>query len=633
MRLTRNPWLADVYLTDTFNDFIEGHESMVKTIVNSPDIKSMFQQRVQLMSTSDDLVAGRIRDLSSAKQRFASTQKPLGRFILFFDAVVATAFELQTKRAGTEMGKRGTWFLQSIDEERLLTLAMLADAGDEASAVVRFFDTKDHDISEAPIVLSDFLSRIDVLFLRRGCLSAVGSHHTYTSYTLDMLQESRPLRVQDGRRTIMRSLGGPSAVPLELISRCLSRMAAWVRLCMDTVRAEFPDWEVITAFGALSLKICATNQFVTDSLQRLAQTFDVDPSALKSQYVDFRRTAVVKHTQGVSNYDAWKESVRAVDASGGQTRTAHQRHALREILARYGAFLGASTSCCERTFASLVNAVGPQRSSMSGVSMTNDLKLVLLAGPHCQDNDDRIVDGAMKVWMSVLPPVRKSGKARRTRWVSGLAANGRPSTVETNFLVARRSAVSSMSVASKKRTFSEMQHAAVALSASVWTAKHDQAVSLILSEHTSLNAWYACVHVLFTDVPLFVDKVKKKLDELHTLKAAVAFEDGQLLSVEMGNSIKASVVAMNKRCAKNDWDMKLAEDRIDRRLTPVMPLVHPLGTCVPPQSCMCASAHTHTPLGRSLPTAWLARACSSKTTFVGLHLSSSSDFVSSTPVL
>ena len=395
---------------------------------------------------------------------------------------------------------------------------------------------------------------------------------------------------------------------------------------MDTVRAEFPDWEVITAFGALSLKICATNQFVTDSLQRLAQTFGVDPSALKSQYVDFRRTAVVKHTQGVSNYDPWKESVRAVDASGGQTRTAHQRHALREILARYGAFLGASTSCCERTFASLVNAVGPQRSSMSGVSMTNDLKLVLLAGPHCQDNDDRIVDGAMKVWMSVLPPVRKSGKARRTRWVSGLAANGRPSTVETNFLVARRSAVSSMSVASKKRTFSEMQHAAVALSASVWTAKHDQAVSLILSEHTSLNAWYACVHVLFTDVP---HKVKKKLDELHTLKAAVAFEDGQLLSAEMGNSIKASVVAMNKRCAKNDWDMKLAEDRIDRRLTPVMPLVHPLGTCVPPQSCMC----THTPLGRSLPTAWLARACSSKTTFVGLHLSSSSDFVSSTPVL
>ena len=158
-------------------------------------------------------------------------------------------------------------------------------------------------------------------------------------------------------------------------------------------------------------------------------------------------------------------------------------------------------------------------------------------------------------------------------------------------------------------------------------------MSLILSEHTSLNAWYACVHVLFTDVPLFVDKVKKKLDELHTLKAAVAFEDGQLLSAEMGNSIKASVVAMNKRCAKNDWDMKLAEDRIDRRLTPVMPLVHPLGTCVPPQSCMCASAHTHTPLGRSLPTAWLASACSSKTTFVGLHLSSSYDFVSSTPVL
>jgi hypothetical protein len=240
---------------------------------------------------------------------------------------------------------------------------------------------------------------------------------------------------------------------------------------METVHAEFPDWEVITAFGALSLKINPQTRFVTDSLNRLAQTFDVDPSALSVQFIDFRRTAAVKHRQGVSNYDAWKESVAAVDASCVQTRTAHQRHALRDIIARYGAFLGASTSGCERSFASLLTAVGPTRSAMSTVSMLNDLKLHLLAGTHCH-SDAHITDGAIKVWLSILPPVRKSGRARRTRWVSGLPRVSKHRTVETNFLTNRRSAVSALSAKSKKRTHKEMECAAGKLSASVWSEGH-----------------------------------------------------------------------------------------------------------------------------------------------------------------
>lgn len=72
--------------------------------------------------------------------------------------------------------------------------------------------------------------------------------------------------------------------------------------------------------------------------------------------------------------------------------------------------------------------------------------------------------------------------------------------------------------------------------------------------------------------------MKQKLDELHTLKAAVAFEDGQLLSAEISPSVKMSAVAMNTRRAQNEWDMKLAEDRIERRMSPVIPLIVLLGT-------------------------------------------------------
>jgi hypothetical protein len=239
----------------------------------------------------------------------------------------------------------------------------------------------------------------------------------------------------------------------------------------ETVHAEFQDWEVITSFGVLNLKIDLRGNFVTDSLARLAQTFAVDPTALEVEFTDFRKTALKKHRQGATNYDAWKESVSAVDMSSSKTKARHHRQALREILARYGAFLGASTACCERSFSSLAKAVGPERSSMSAVGILNDLKLYLLAGTDCH-HDEKIIDGAVKVWLSTLPPVRKSGKDRRTRWVSGLPTHHVNRTVETNFLAHRRSAVSEMSTQSKKRTFSDMQRAAVQLSGSAWSEGH-----------------------------------------------------------------------------------------------------------------------------------------------------------------
>ena len=63
-----------------------------------------------------------------------------------------------------------------------------------------------------------------------------------------------------------------------------------------------------------------------------------------------------------------------------------------------------------------------------------------------------------------------------------------------------------------------------------------------------------------------------KLARLHKLKAVDALEDGQLLAKEIGPSIKQSASDLKTTRAKNDRDMKQAEARIQRRLTPVVPL-------------------------------------------------------------
>ena len=63
-----------------------------------------------------------------------------------------------------------------------------------------------------------------------------------------------------------------------------------------------------------------------------------------------------------------------------------------------------------------------------------------------------------------------------------------------------------------------------------------------------------------------------KLTRLHTLKAVDALEDGQLLAKEIGPSTKQSAADLKQTRAKNDRDMTQAEARIQRRLTPAMPL-------------------------------------------------------------
>ena len=54
----------------------------------------------------------------------------------------------------------------------------------------RPFDTETYDVANVPIVISSFLQRIDTLFLKRGCLTLVG---TYTKYVIDLLQRPHTL--------------------------------------------------------------------------------------------------------------------------------------------------------------------------------------------------------------------------------------------------------------------------------------------------------------------------------------------------------------------------------------------------------------------------------------------------------
>ena len=187
------------------------------------------------------LAGNRVRDLQSAKHRFASSSKPAARVVLHLDAVLATVHEITTRRAPhQEEHKNLQKFLDWVDAERLMTLAVMADAADESLAIIRLFDSQ-YDPSNLAGALAEFIHKLDVLFLQRQILE---SPHTYSSYMLRSLRRRpRLLRASTG----VKSLGGPGCLEAEAMDRIFSHMAGWVRLCVKSLDAEFPDWEVLQA--------------------------------------------------------------------------------------------------------------------------------------------------------------------------------------------------------------------------------------------------------------------------------------------------------------------------------------------------------------------------------------------------
>ena len=485
-RLTKKPWMADPVLTVTIKKLISTRGSITRLIANSSNLKTLFNARASINEESA-IDCRKIRDLCYAKHRFNSTQKPLGRVVLMFDALLATAVEIAIRRAGREPATFAVAFLRTVTEEDLLTVAMLADAGDESAAIVRFFDCETYDVAESAVVISAYLNRIDCLFLRGGCLTVDG---TYTKFVLDLLK--RPHTITLHQPPILRSVGGGGVHP-EVIDRCMSRMAAWVRLVLSSIAAEFPSWELLNAFAAFNLKLTDKSNFVTDSLCRLSNVFGLDADHLRNEFIDFRLFAQRRHAQGLDNLDSWIASIKKVDASHSTLRAAHPREQLRALVSRYAVFIGATTSGVERSFSAILGVIGKQRALLSPHNLANDIKLKLLT---IDVPDSVICQNAMQIWQSVYGKVRLSGSARARRWVSGRRRSTIGNRSEAQWLRTRRSAVDNLASHSKKRTLAEMEEASTRQSAIAWTDRHSQARGRkrrhAATRHSSLRCFNIC---------------------------------------------------------------------------------------------------------------------------------------------
>jgi hypothetical protein len=271
----------------------------------------------------------------------------MGRFVLYLSAVLSVLNRAFTMRRGSVEGKRAAEHLQFIDNERILTLAMLADAGDESLRLARYYDTGSHDPATASATHAEYCNRIDFLFVKGRCFAA-----GFTSYALQVLEtQTYTIIVSGGTKTIG---GGVSAT---VKRRCLRRMQCWVYLAVDTVQAEFPAWSAVQSMEILNLACssdpsAASGDQRSASVRRMAQLLSVSDSELTAELDEVFPVAynIKSASKGISNIDAWREAFSRLTT---RKHKCGRLDALRSLLVRACAWQGSSTSKVEQTFSRL----------------------------------------------------------------------------------------------------------------------------------------------------------------------------------------------------------------------------------------------------------------------------------------
>ena len=181
--------------------------------------------------------------MRSAKHRFESLQKPLGRTVLFTYPCIRTALWITVTRSDQAAVNAKEW-LEYVDNENCLQAAMMGDASDQTMALTRLMDDEEVDAAILNHEVKQYVRTIDFLFGHEAkCLTTFG----YTQATVQTLE--KPLVWMISGKSFHIGGGVPGAV----IERCLDRMRCWVKIMKSTLAVEFPSFEIACVWALVEI--------------------------------------------------------------------------------------------------------------------------------------------------------------------------------------------------------------------------------------------------------------------------------------------------------------------------------------------------------------------------------------------
>ena len=406
-RIVSRTWQCDQYLDAIAQGIVMGQHSVVQLIRHKDTWRSRHARHLRQLQHTPVWTKA-LTGVVGAKHRFDSWQKPFARVCLSFDAIVATAQAMHEERRSEPAGRFGKACLSLLDEESMLTLGMLADAGEETLELIRFMDEERADKVELCFVWRRFLDRVTVLFDRGGCLS--------TGYTGHMLHLARTEKVVYVDRVPKRIGGRDPAALQPIIDRCLKRLRHWVCLARDVVAAEFPEFETLQAFSVRRLQSQSDRRRwangdeerrnMCDRLTKLARVMKLDMEKLQEQCFDHLPIAQFEFdttTPACTPFIAWKTAIERGSHHGSHRRR-HPTDELLKLLVRAGAW-GMSTSGVERTFSQSRASLTVQRTKMLETHKRDDIFLLSTSNDN-QTVDDALAKAAAELWVGVYGPRR-----------------------------------------------------------------------------------------------------------------------------------------------------------------------------------------------------------------------------------
>ena len=375
-------------MKEVMETFVRGNSAIVQRIEHSPIFKMWFKSCQPHAATR---VNASVANLRAAKHRFESFIKPLARFVLYVEAITATALRIVAERGNEVAAQDAKSFLTFMNTERLLQAAMMADAADETAQLIRTCDAEDWDTAKMMGMLENYKSRVKFLFDDRGVLQS-------QSFTQHMLKYLRRVHtwVVDNRQC---SIGSPLGVPHHVLERCIARMQHWRALALTILSVEFPEFEVYGAFSIFDLpddpsKVAPQIGGMDEYFRRLAQAFNVGLPDLKSQYEDHLHLALrIKMTQRMPNGEAWRMAIQHTQAKKA-VRADHPAGALAAVVKRYRAF-GISTSGVERAFSKQMWLFGTNGDHQADVNTYMKFKLV---NDYNEQEADEVMSRAQQIW-------------------------------------------------------------------------------------------------------------------------------------------------------------------------------------------------------------------------------------------
>jgi hypothetical protein len=482
-RITSRTFYRDEYLRDVLGAFVTKKTSIAQRIQNSHVFCERFRAN---MATVESCIvqSGRIKNLRAAKHRHESLQKPLGRCVLFYKAVLLTAEQIANERKNKPEGAECAAFLTSeCTEESLLQLALLAEAADENMRLVRFNDSENFDSARLQSECVNFIARIEALFNDGRCFE-VG----FGKFMCEELSKAHVLFVHGSPKM----LGGGHHPDAETKSRVLARMQNWVKLAREVVHAEFADFELKAAFSCFNLEgraqsarprsdadSAAARSQRRRQMRRISQFLALEPGLLESEYDAHACIGLtILEAEAVGNREAWRRAIAHTQSDGRRRRTC-SAIALLPALQRYLGY-GFCTAGVEQGFAVQKSLQGDHRLDCSESIVNDDIFLTSDVDPT---KDDEIIRLAQVEWATVYGserstprlPRRDTGRHRRR-----LERQGTSETAwnrERRRLVGKLAARTLLSIKRRKTAdISAEAKAAERLAGDMWTAEHDKEI-------------------------------------------------------------------------------------------------------------------------------------------------------------